>query len=232
MAEVPKFILPGPLDVGHEIGKIISSGELWPHFFYTARNVLSGFLLGMIFGGFLGYLCQKNPIVEAAISPFLVFLQATPKIALAPIFVLWFGFGLESQILLIFSLAFFPIMTGVMAGLASLDPQFIELGTLMKMNRWDFFRKIQGPAALPEFFTGMRIGLLDALTGAVLAEFISSDKGLGYLLVFGNSTYKTAILMSAILVIVLFGIAIYLFIQLVENRFLKWKIDKYDASHF
>lgn len=222
-ARIPRFILPPPTEVLKELDVLLKTGELYAHFLYTARNMVCGFGIGLILGALLGTLCSKSAFVSSALSPFLVFLQAMPKIALAPLFVLWFGLGLKSQLILIVSLAFFPVLSGTVAGLRSRNPDFDHLRRIFVMGKSEFFYKVEIPAAVPLFFAGVRLALLDALTGAVLAEFIASEKGLGYLLVLGNSTYKTSVLLAAVAAILCFGVLVYLLIQCAENYFLRWR---------
>ena len=219
---VPEFLLPSPVDVGRELASTVRTGELWPHVAYTLRNILLGFLLGVLAGCALGALVTRNWLIDAAASPFLVLFQSAPKIAIAPLFVLWFGLGWGSQLALIVSLVFFPMLTGMTLGLRSLDPAYLELARILGLSSWRRFRSIELPAALPDVFAAARIGVIDAMTGAVLAEFISSERGLGYLLVYSNTTYRTPLLIVAIVVIVAVGLALYQVLLLLERRLIAW----------
>ncbi len=219
---VPKFLLPDPYSVGRELVAVITSGELWPHLIYTLRNILLGFTLGGVLGCVLGALVTRSWIIDAAMSPFLVMFQAAPKIAIAPLFVLWFGLGLTSQLALIISLVFFPMLTGMTLGLRQLDPSYLELGRILGLGSLARFGSIELPAALPSVFAAARIAAIDAMTGAVLAEFISSERGLGYLLVYSNSTYRTPLLIVAIVVIVGVGLSLYQLILVAERRLIGW----------
>lgn len=220
--DVPEFLLPAPTAVGRELVTTLHTGELWPHVAYTLRNILLGFLFGVLAGGLLGALVTRNWLVDAAASPFLVLFQAAPKIAIAPLFVLWFGLGSGSQLVLIVSLVFFPMLTGMTLGLRSLEPTFVELAQILGLGGWRRFRTIELPAAMPDVFAAGRIGIIDAMTGAVLAEFISSERGLGYLLVYSNTTYRTPLLIVAIIVIVVVGLALYQVLLLAERHLIGW----------
>jgi NitT/TauT family transport system permease protein len=220
---VPAFILPSPVAVAQELEDLIVSGELLPHLLYTLRNIVLGFAIGAALGCVLAVLIHRNWIVESIAEPFLVLFQAAPKIALAPLFVLWFGLGVGSQIALVVCLAFFPILTGALGGLRSVDPHLDEVGRVMGMSPMKRLFAVQLPSALPGIFAGAKIGVVDAMTGAVLAEFISSDHGLGYLLVFGNSTYKTQILVASIVVIVAVGLVLFAVVDKAERRLLFWQ---------
>ncbi len=219
---VPQFLLPDPVAVGRELVKTGASGELWPHLAYTVRNVVVGFLLGAGLGVLLGALVTRSWIIDAAMAPFLVLFQAAPKIAIAPLFVLWFGLGLTSQLALIVSLAFFPVLTGMVMGVRQIEPQYRDLGRILGLGAARQFAKIELPATLPSLFAAARISVIDSMTGAVLAEFISSERGLGYLLVYSNSTYRTPLLIVAIIVIVATGLLMYQLILLAERRLLGW----------
>lgn len=219
---VPAFLLPSPIDVSVRFQEAIVSGEIWPHLLYTTRNIIVGFALGTILGTLLGALVTRNWRIDAAVSPFLVLFQAAPKIAIAPLFVLWFGLGLQSQLVLIVSLVFFPMLTGMTLGLRSLDPSYLELSRVLGVRGPRRFWLIEFPAALPSIFASARVGIIDAMTGAALAEFISSERGLGYLLVYGNTTYQTPLLIVAIILIVAVGLSLYQVILLVERRAISW----------
>lgn len=220
--DIPRFLLPDPVSVGQELVGVIASGELWPHLAYTARNILFGFILGGLLGSLLGALVTRSWLIDAAVSPFLVLFQAAPKIALAPLFVLWFGLGLVSQLALIVSLVFFPMLTGMTLGLRQLDPNYTQLGRVLGLGPIARFRTIELPSALPSVFAAARIAAIDAMTGAVLAEFISSEQGLGYLLVYSNSTYRTPLLIVSIIVIVALGLTLYQVILQAERRLISW----------
>lgn len=221
-SDVPPFLLPGPTDVWLRFVQALGDGEIWPHVLYTLRNIIVGFLLGTVLGGFLGALITRKWWIDAAFSPFLVLFQAAPKIAIAPLFVLWFGLGLQSQLILIVSLVFFPMLTGMTLGLRSLDQSYLDLGRLLGLDGATRFWRIEFPAALPDVFAAARIGIIDAMTGAVLAEFISSERGLGYLLVYGNTTYQTGLLIVAIILVVLAGLTLYQVILMIERRAIRW----------
>lgn len=231
IGNIPAFILPSPGNVWSELKNLAFSGELLAHLAYTARNILIGFTIGVVAGSFLGFVIQKSWILDAASSPFLVLLQAMPKIAIAPLFVLWFGFGITSQVILIISLAFFPVLTNVRSGLNNINPQYKELSQILKLNRSEYLRKVEIPSILPDLFTGAKIGLLDAMTGAILAEFITANKGLGYLLVYGNATYKTSILVASIVVIVAFGLLLYSCTEVLERKLIFWRQSQRVKSH-
>lgn len=221
--QVPAFLLPSPPAVWNATIALAQSGELWTHLGYTVRNLLLGFVGGVLIGMGLGYALFKSRIFSELSAPYIVILQAAPKIAIAPLLVLWFGLGLESQLALILLLSFFPMMIAMDLGLRSAEPAVLELSQLLGMSTWRRFSAIQLPGALPELFSGAKIAIVDAMTGAFLVEYISAREGLGYLMVLGNSTYNTPLLIAAVLITVITGLLGFGAIALAESRLLRWR---------
>lgn len=220
---VPVFLLPAPPAVWQALVHLNETGELWIHLAYTIRNILLGFVGGVILGMLLGFALWRSRIFSEAAAPYIVILQAAPKIAIAPLLVLWFGLGLESQLVLILLLSFFPMMIAMELGLRSADKATLELSDLLGMSTWRRFTTVQLPGALPELFSGSKIAIIDAMTGAFLVEYISAQEGLGYLMVLGNSTYNIPLLIAAVLVTVATGLLGFGAIALVERRLLRWR---------
>ncbi len=222
-AEVPPYLLPGPMPVGQAIYDLAVSGELWLHLGYTVRNILLGFVGGVVIGCGLGYALWRSRWVRDIANPYIVVLQAAPKIAIAPLLVLWFGLGVESQLVLILTLTFFPMMVAMQLGLSSTPPAYHDLGRVLGVSRFRYFTQFQLPGATPELFAGAKIAIVDAMTGAFLAEFISAQEGLGYLMVLGNTSYNTPLLIAAVIVTIATGLAGFGVISLVERRALRWR---------
>ncbi|WP_117667107.1 ABC transporter permease [Micromonospora sp. MW-13] len=222
-ADVPRFLLASPGEVGGQLVDLARDGTLWTHLGYTVRNIGLGFAIGAVVGALLGVLVSRSQVVDAMIYPFLVVFQAMPKIALAPMFVLWFGLGLTSQLILIVSLSFFPILVGTVTGLRQVNSGYQDLATTIGMKPVAKLFRIDIPAASPSIFAAARVAVVDAMTGAVVAEWISSSQGLGYLLVEANSSYQVPTLMAAIVVIIAVGVAVYQLVTFVETRALSWR---------
>src|SRR5690606_29406383 len=164
-----------------------------------------------------------SPRIERVVAPYLLFFQTAPKIALAPLFILWFGLGLTSKIVLTVSLVFFPVMIGTILGLRSLSPNLHELCQILRLNRWQKLTRVEMPAAVPEIFAGLKIGAIQATIGAILAEWLSGGTGLGYLMVFAGTTYKAPLLFAMVLVTSLLGIVVYQVLAQAEKWLLSWR---------
>jgi len=223
LADVPSYLLPGPIDVVQSVADLVVTGELWPHLTYTIRNIILGLIIGTVVGCLLGWMLASSDRLRMVLTPYVVILQAAPKIALAPLLVLWFGLGLGSQLTLIILLAFFPMMIAVTLGFAEVTDDQRALGRILNLGRVRFFRVVQLPAAMPAIFSGLRIAVIDAMTGAFLAEYISAQRGLGYLMVLGRSTYETSLLMAAVLLTVLVGLSGFALVNVIERRAMPWR---------
>ena len=202
---------------------MVETGQLWPNLFHTLRNIVVGLLLGGGIGMALGYVLWRFRLVRDLFAPYVVLLQAAPKIAFAPLFVLWFGIGPSTELVLVVLLAFFPMMAAMDLGLRSVSPDLDVLGRLLDLSAWDFFRVVQIRAATPALTAGAKIAVIDAMTGAFLAEYITAQEGLGYLMVLGNTSYNTPLLVAAVVVTVLVGLAGFGAVSLVERRLLRWR---------
>jgi NitT/TauT family transport system permease protein len=221
--EMPTYLLPSPLRTWNALVGIAITGELWVHLGFTLQNIILGLVLGCVAGISLAYLMTRFPKLAVWLDGPLVILQTAPKIALAPLFVVWFGFGILSKIILIFSLVFFPVFIGAIAGFRSLDPKMKDLSKLLGLSTFHRFRQIELPSAMPEVFVGLKIGAVQALVGAVLAEWMSGKVGLGYLMTFASATYKTPLLFAAVLMTVVLGLLLHVALTILENRLLSWK---------
>lgn len=172
----------------------------------------------------MAYLLYKLPRLSTLLDGPLVVLQTAPKIALAPLFVVWFGLGLTAKLVLIFSLVFFPVLVGALAGFRGIDSRMHDLATLLRLSPAQRLLQIDIPAALPGIFVGLKIGAVQALVGAVLAEWISGAQGLGYLMTFAAATYKSPLLFGAVLLTSGVGIALHAALSAFETRVLAWKV--------
>lgn len=221
--KVPPFILPPPQVVGSELVRLFAGGTIWPHLGHTLGIILAGFVLGAAGGLLLGIVLARLPGLERMIAPYLLFIQTAPKIALAPLFILWFGLGIASKIVLVVSLVFFPVMIGTVLGLRSVSPAMLELSRILHLSQRQRFVRIELPAAVPEIFSGLKVGAVQATIGAILAEWLSGGTGLGYLMVFAGTTYKAPLLFAMVIVTALLGIAVYQALAQCEKWLLSWR---------
>lgn len=223
LKDVPSFLLPSPETVGSALIAMHQSGQLWGNLFYTLNHIFLGFFSGIVIGISIGYATWRWPILQRIASPYIVFLQAAPKIAIAPLLVLWFGLGPASQLSLIFILTFFPMMVAMQLGIRSIPPELRTLGDLLGMGRWRYFWVVQFPGSLPDLLSGAKVAIIDAMTGAFLAEYISSQKGLGFLMVLGNQSFNTPMLVAAIIITVTVGLLGFAAVSAFEKRLLRWR---------
>ncbi|KHF37808.1 ABC transporter permease [Halalkalibacter okhensis] len=223
---IPAFMLPSPLAVGTSFWGMLSNGEILPHFFITFFEVVIGFVIGLILGLMIGYVISKNHYVKEALMPYIIFAQTAPKIALAPLFVIWFGLGLTSKLVLIISMVFFPIMLSTIYGLKEVSYNLKCLMRINKLNWWKRMTTIEFPSSLPHIFSGMKLGIVQAVIAAIVAEWISGQSGLGYLLTYTSTTYDTAGLFSVIIYTVILGFLFYQILNYLENKLLFWHESK------
>jgi NitT/TauT family transport system permease protein len=222
LADVPTFLLPPPAAVGEAIGRLASSGELALHLGFTLGNICIGLALGAALGFAAGVALARSPRLERWLEGPILILQTAPKIALAPLFVIWFGLGVASKIALIISLTAFPVLVATLIGLRGIDPRLRDLARTLKLSRSTTLWRIEVPAALPEIFAGFRVAAVQAVVGAILGEWMSGRFGLGYLMTFATATYRTSLLFAAIVLTVSLGLLVHLLLEAAERRLLRW----------
>jgi NitT/TauT family transport system permease protein len=161
--------------------------------------------------------------------PLLLIAQLVPKVAIAPILLIWFGYGLLPKVLIAFLVAFFPIVVNVATGLAAVERELLDLGRSLEATRWQIFRKFRMPTALPELFSGMKIAITLAVIGAVIGEFVGGNSGLGYLILVANQDLDTPLAFAALLILSVAGILLYAAIELAERLLIPWSasVDPY-----
>jgi len=225
--KVPNYVLPTPSEIGVALWRGLNSGFMarggyWLHTWVTVWEVLLGFFIGSGVGLLLGTIISQFRIVEATLRIYLVAIQSLPKIALAPIIVLWFGFGLTSKVVIICLLTFFPLLINSMAGFKAVDPERLELMRALGANPWQIFWKIRLPSAMPYIFAGLDMAAVFAVVGAVVGEFVGAQRGLGTLILSMNAQMDIAGTFSVFIILAIVGIVIHKALRLVERRVLFW----------
>ena len=223
---VPAYILPSPPKVWNSLEKMFVKGTVYPHLWTTTYEVILGFVIGAFLGIVLGYIFIKVDALKTMLMPYLIFLQTAPKIALVPLFVIWFGIGLVSKVVLIISMVLFPVLSGMMLGLESIPPDVRNLMKILKASKWQIFSQVELQYSLPALFASMKVGIVQAVIGAIVAEWMSGKQGLGYILTYASSTYDTPMLLAGIIVTIILGIATYQVISVLEDKFLYWHESK------
>ena len=223
---VPAYILPSPPKVWNSLEKMFVKGTVYPHLWTTTYEVILGFVIGAFLGIVLGYIFIKVDALKTMLMPYLIFLQTAPKIALVPLFVIWFGIGLISKVVLIISMVLFPVLSGMMLGLESIPPDVRNLMKILKASKWQVFSQVEMQYSLPALFASLKVGIVQAVIGAIVAEWMSGKQGLGYILTYASSTYDTPMLLAGIIVTIVLGIVTYQVISVLEDKFLYWHESK------
>jgi len=219
---IPSFIVPPFSVVAAEFVHAWKVNHLLLHTGVTTGEVLAGFALGSLFGAFIGYLLGMSPTAELVLSPYILALQIAPKVAFAPLFILWMGFTVYPKILVAILIVFFPVMVNVLTAIRAVDRDLINLARAFKATRAQIFWKIEFPASLPPMFAGLRIGSTLAVVGVVVGELVGGNQGLGYLLVFGEGQANTPMVFVSIVMLTVVGGIAYLAVTLLERRVLHY----------
>ena len=223
-AGIKLYILPPPSAILQQIW--IRQGRYLVAADYTLRPMLLGFAAAVIGGIALAVLVAFSQTMEKTVYPLLVFFQIVPKIAVAPLFIIWFGFGLFPKVLLVFLLSFFPVVVSAITAFRSIDPDIMDLARTTGAGRLRTFVKVQIPHALPTLFTGIKVAAALSATAAVVAEFVASDRGLGNMLLEANGNLNTTMAFGAIFVLTALGFSLYAAVELVERLVIPWHVSQ------
>jgi NitT/TauT family transport system permease protein len=215
----PPFILPPPWQVADRFVTAIADGTIAPHLWTTLSEVALGFAAGAGTALVVGYALARSAIVERLLSPYLVALQATPILALAPLIALWFGPGLLGKVIICALIVFFPVAIATMVGIRSVDARLLELGRSLRATRRQVLLTLEVPAALPSILGGMRVGVTLAVVGAIVGEWAGAERGLGVLVNLARgSLFDIPLMFATLLTIALVGIVLYLVVVVIERR--------------
>jgi NitT/TauT family transport system permease protein len=223
---IPAYLLPGP---GPVFSRLISDASmLWTHSQVTLIEILLGFGLTIVTAIPLGLLIALSALAKQIVYPPIMLMQLVPKIAVAPLFLVWLGFGLESKVLLTVLMTFFPLLLASISGFMILDDRLLYLTKSMGASSFDTFRYLRFPAALPVIFSGIKTSATIAATAAIVAEFVGANKGLGYVLLRGTSTMDIELVFAVLVVLTLVGIAINYLVEFCEWLMTPWQRAKYN----
>ncbi len=219
--KVPEYLVPAPSKF---LARLIQSRQLiWTQTLVTAYEVVLGFAAAAIISIPLALLIASVPLLERAVYPLIVFFQLIPKIAIAPLFIVWFGFTVFPKVLLTFLLCFFPVLVDSMTGFKAIDPRLFYITRSMGANRWQTFRYIRLPAAMPFIFSGLKVSIVFASTGAIVGEFVGANAGLGYLLLRGTSYLDTPLIFAALVALSVMGLLFSYIVQGSEQLLMPWQ---------
>ncbi|NUL43941.1 ABC transporter permease [Cellulosimicrobium funkei] len=217
---VAPFILPSPQDTWAALTN--NASYLAEHTWVTTVETIIGFVIAVVLGELMAVLMVYSKSLEKTMYPIILFAQVIPKIAIAPLFVVWLGFGMEPKIFVAVLMAFFPIVISGMAGLRSVDPEVLELTSTMGANPLKTFLKVRLPASLPQLMSGLKVAATLAVTGAVVGEFVGANAGLGYVILQANGNIDTAMLFAALIIMSLLGVLLFAIIQVAEWFLIPW----------
>jgi NitT/TauT family transport system permease protein len=219
--KIPPYLLPGP---GGVFTRLISEApQLWDNSLVTLTEILLGFGMTLVTAIPLGLIIALSPVAKQIVYPPLMLMQLVPKIAVAPLFLVWLGFGIESKVLLTLLMTFFPLLLASISGFQILDNRLLYLTQSMGASWWQTFRYLRFPAALPVIFSGIKTSATIASTAAIVAEFVGANKGLGYVLLRGTSTMDIELTFAVLVVLTIIGIAINYVVEFAEWAMTPWQ---------
>jgi NitT/TauT family transport system permease protein len=222
LLDISPMIFPGPGGVAASLVDGFRTGEIPRHFGVTLYEILAGFAIGAVLGFLLGAAIGQSHLLEAVLYPYVVAFQTMPKVAIAPLFVIWFGFGATSKIVITATIVFFPVVANTIVGLRSAPRDQIDLMTAFTASRWQVFRMVRLPQSLPYVFAGLDIGIVLAVIGAIVGEFVGAQAGLGYLILQRNFSMDTAGVFAILIVLSLIGIVLHTLMRLIARKVLFW----------
>ena len=215
---IPRLILPAPSEI---FADLFYKWNIYFDFMQpTLSVIIVGFIVAAVSGIALGMLVSFSPLANRTLYPLMVSSQMVPKVAIAPVFIIWFGTGITAKVLISFLIAFFPIMISTMVGLESIEPDMVKLFRSMGAGPLRTFFKLRLPGALPNIFAGLKIGMSMAVVGAVVGEFVAADRGLGYYLIYANGQLDTVGVFSSLMLLTALGVALYYLVELSQRLFI------------
>jgi len=219
--QIPSLVLPAPSAIAAE--GYLRHNIYLQHSWVTLYETVLGFVLAAFIGVILSVGIVYSRVLKSAIFPLVVALQIVPKVAIAPLLLIWAGYGVSSKILLALLVAFFPIVVNMVTGLAAVDEELLELCRILQANRWKEFFKVRLPNALPYLFSSLKVASTLAVIGAVIGEFVGGDAGLGYLIIISNTEMRTSMAFVSIVGLSVLGLVLYGLIALAEKLCMPWE---------
>jgi NitT/TauT family transport system permease protein len=219
---VPEIVLPTPSAIALALWKSLVGGELLEHVGVTLFEVLSGFLIGAIGGLAIGFAVALSPLAEKLFYPYVIAFQTVPKVALAPIIVIWFGYGLTSKVIITAMIAFFPVLANAIMGLRAAPADQLEMMKTYTASRWQVFYMVRLKQALPYIFVGLDVAIVLAVIGAIVGEFVGAKAGLGFLILQKNFNFDMAGTFAVLVVLSLIGVGLHAIISAIQRRVVFW----------
>ena len=218
---IPPLVIPAPTVVGESLMAHIRNGFLFTHLGVTLSEILLGFLAGSLFGVGLGICVALSPLLRGVLQPYLIASQAMPKLALAPIFVMWFGYGILPKVLITALISFFPLFENSVAGLNEVDRDALELFRALRATPWQTLCWLRLPNAVPFVVAGLKVAMVLSIVGAVVAEYVGANRGLGALIISSQGMMDTPLMFAVFVVLILLGVVLYEIVVLLERACLR-----------
>jgi NitT/TauT family transport system permease protein len=218
---VKTVVLPAPSMIGYAL--LTRADLVLEHLWPTLYETVLGFLISAVGGILVAILITYSKIIRDGFYPIIVVSQMIPKVSVAPLFIIWFGMGTPSRLLLALLVAFFPMTINAAHGFQSVDEDYVRMARAYMGGRWQIFTKIRVPHALPHIFSGMKISITLAVIGVIVAEFVASQRGIGYLIVFANGILDTPLMMAAITALSVMGLGLYWIVAAIERVVVYWQ---------
>ncbi|MFT3815115.1 MAG: ABC transporter permease [Acidovorax sp.] len=215
------LVLPAPSAIALSLWSGVASGYFWPHIWATLQALLLGLAAGSVVGLLAGMALAESALLERVLKPYVVVSQVVPKLALAPLFVLWFGFGMLPTVLITALICFFPLMENTLTGLRQVDAQRLQLFRMLGATRLQTLLRLKLPTGLPAILAGLRVAVVLALVGAVVAEFMGASRGLGAVVIAAQGMMDTTLMFAALVLIAAMGLLLYQACLLFERRLLR-----------
>lgn len=220
---VDRFWTSQPSEIAQRLAEWVARGTLWLHLLITLQEMVIGLVIGSVMGVALGFLLGRNLTLARVLDPFIMAIYSIPKLALAPLFILWFGIGLEPKIVLVSTACFFLLFLNTYSGVRDVDHELIDIIRVMGASQRDLLFKVVLPSASPWILTGLKAAVPYSLIGAVVGEIMASNRGLGYLLIHAQGQYDTAGVFAAIIVLMFMGLLLNEVVNRSESYLLRWK---------
>ncbi len=221
--QVPNYIVPRPGVVLQSFMRGYVDGALWPHLFFTAKSILIGYVIGCSMAFCLGALLAESRTAEMFFYPYIVALKSTPKVALAPLIIVWFGFGIESKVVMVALVCFFPVFVNTLVGLRQANNDQIDLMRVYSASRMHILLNVKLPSALGIIFAGLQIAIVLGLIGAIVAEFISSREGLGYVISSNSFDMNLGMMFAAIVSLSIMGVIGSSLVRYAQSKIVFWE---------
>jgi NitT/TauT family transport system permease protein len=221
--EIKSYIVPLPTEVLDRLITGFEKGYLFKHTYATAQEIVVGYIAGVSLGLILGIVISQYKFVDQLVYPYIVAFNSVPRIAISPLIVIWFGTGLQSKAIIAALVSFFPLLISVIVGLKAVDVEQLQLMRSLKARKWQTFRTVIFPNALPSIFGGLEIAIVLAVVGAIVGEFMGASQGLGYYILFANSRFDTAGMFAAFFILGVLGMILNLSVKLVAKRVVFWR---------